>query len=67
MDNFAMPKTTENEGFGPPKAEILLSDIPLLVLTHTPPRGGGVPWKVIAIRPLRAKLTALSPYVPIYG
>ena len=28
----------------------------------SPPGGGGVPWKVLAVRPLRAKFVALSPY-----
>ena len=54
-----MPKTTENDGFGPPKADFFFSDIPLLVLTHTPPRGGGVLLKVIAIRDFWPKVTAV--------
>ena len=42
--NFTIPKTTNNDIFGPPQAEFF-SDIPLLVLTH-PPRGvGGSPGK----------------------
>ena len=59
---FTIPQTTKNDAFGPPQAENFWRDIPLLVLTHPLPGVGGVPWKVLAVRPLRAKFVALSPY-----
>ena len=59
-----MLRTSKIELFGPPQAN---NFEPLLVLTHPSPGVGGSPWKVLAIRPLRAFFLALSPYGLIPG